>query len=189
MNRKLVLSLSLFLLLAGSALAGDLGIGSDVPDFHLKTVKGDDVSYSNLSGDVTVVMFIATQCPVSNAYNERMKALFADYQAKGVKFVFVNSNRTESPDEVAQHAADKGFEFSVYKDPGNVVADLFGAQFTPEAYVVKSGKLAYHGRIDDARTGEIKQHSLRMALDAVMDGKAPEPSETRAFGCTIKKVS
>jgi peroxiredoxin len=189
MNPKLVLSLGLFALLASSALAGSLEIGSEVPDFTLENLGGEDVAYSSLSGDVTVVLFVSTQCPISNDYNERMKSLYADYKDKGVKFVFVNANRTEPAGQVARHAAEKGFEFPVYKDPGNVVADLFGAQFTPETYVVTSGKIAYHGRIDDARTGEIKQHSLRMALDAVMEGNNPDPAKTRAFGCTIKKVS
>jgi peroxiredoxin len=187
MKRILGTSFCLSLLLAGT-LAAELRIGSTVQDFALKTVDGKDVKFSELAGDVTVVTFIATQCPISNDYNERMKSLYADYSGKGVKFVFINSNNTEPAAEVKQHAATHGFQFQVYKDPGNIVADQFGAQFTPEAYVIKGGKLVYHGRIDDARKGEIKDHSLRNALDAVLAGKAPAVAETKAFGCTIKRV-
>ncbi len=189
MIRKITVSVCLALLLASSASAGGLGIGAEVPDFKLKAVEGKEVSYSSISDETTVILFIATQCPISNDYNERMKSVFADYNPKGVEFVFINSNKSEPADEVARHTADNGFQFPVYKDPGNVVADLFGAEKTPEAYVVKSGEIVYHGRIDDARTGEIKHHSLREALDAVLAGKNPEPAETRAFGCTIKKIS
>jgi peroxiredoxin len=171
------------------SMADGLGIGSDVPDFQLKSVQDEDVRYSSISGDVTVVMFIATQCPVSNDYNERMKALHADYSGKGVKFVFVNSNRAEDAAEVKAHAERNGFSFAVYKDPGNVVADTFGASVTPEAYLVKAGKVVYHGRIDDAQKGEIKERSLQQALDAVLKGEAPAKAETKAFGCTIKRVS
>ncbi len=189
MNRILVLLTCLCVGPAASFAAGGLGIGSEVPDFNLKSVEGSDVKYSSLAGDITVITFIATKCPISNDYNQRMKAIYADYTPKGVKFVFINSNKTEPADEVKQHAADNGFQFPVYKDPGNIVADQFGAQFTPEVYVVKGGKIAYHGRIDDARTGEIKDHSLRNALDAILAGKTPAKQETKAFGCTIKRVS
>ncbi|MCD6358058.1 MAG: redoxin domain-containing protein [Thermoproteales archaeon] len=175
-------------MLAGTLLAGGLGIGSEVPDFTLKSVDGNDVHYAAISGDVTVVTFIATRCPISNDYNERMKSIYGDYHGKGVKFVFINSNRIEPAAEVKEHAANNGFRFPVYKDPGNVVADLFGAQFTPETYVVKGGKIVYHGRIDDARRGEVKDNSLRNALDAVLAGKNPPKAETKAFGCTIKRV-
>ena len=64
--------LCLATLLAGNMLAAGLGPGSEVPDFTVKTVDGQDVSFTSLAGDVTVVTFVATQCPVSNAYNERM---------------------------------------------------------------------------------------------------------------------
>ena len=189
MKRILVLSTCLAVLLAGYLFAEGLGIGSEVPDFKVKSVEGADVNYSSVAGDVTVVTFIATQCTISNDYNQRMKSIYADHSGKGVKFVFINSNRQEDAAEVKAHAASNGFQFPVYKDPGNVVADQFGAEFTPETYVVKAGKIAYHGRIDDARTGAIKDHSLRKALDAVLAGKTPKKQQTKAFGCTIKRVS
>ena len=188
MKRILVLSVCLAALLAGSLFAGGLNVGSGVPDFTLKSVDGNDVDYASVSGDITVVTFIATRCPISNDYNERMKSIYADYEGKGVKFVFINSNKIEPAAEVKEHTASNGFQFQVYKDPLNVVADVFGAQFTPETYVVKAGKIVYHGRIDDARRGEVKDPSLHNALDAVLAGKSPAPPETKAFGCTIKRV-
>ena len=178
----------LTLMLAGTLAAGGLEIGSTVPEFALKDVAGNSVNYSGISGDVTVVAFIATKCPISNDYNERMKDLYSDYNGRGAKFVFINSNVRELAPEVKQHAQSNGFQFQVYKDPGNVVADLFGAEFTPEVYLMKAGSIVYHGRIDDSRRGEIKDHSLRNALDAVLAGKTPARQETKAFGCTIKRV-
>ena len=176
-------------MLAGTLAAGDLQIGSTVPDFALKDVAGTSVNYSGISGDVTVVAFIATKCPISNDYNEHMQALYSDYNGKGVKFMFINPNVRELAPEVKEHAQSNGFQFQVYKDPGNVVADLFGAEFTPETCLIKSGGIIYHGRIDDSRKGEIKDHSLRNALDAVLAGKTPAKQETKAFGCTIKRVT
>ena len=188
MQRSLFFSLAALPVMAGSLLAASLQVGSTVPDFELKAVDGKDVRYSEVSGDLTLITFIATQCPVSNAYNDRMKALYDDYKAKGVKFVFINSNSSEQAAEVKEHAEKHGFAFKVYKDSGNAIADQFGAQVTPEAFLVKGGKIVYHGRIDDAQKGEIKEHSLRDALDAVLGSKALAKQETKAFGCTIKRV-
>jgi len=137
-----------------------------------------------------MVTFIATQCPVSNAYNERMKSLYNDYTPKGVKFVFVNSNRTESSANVAQHAREHGFPFAVYKDGDNVAADRFGATVTPEAFVIDgAGVVRYHGSIDDSQNEQrVGTQRLRSALDAVLAGHAPGQAETKAFGCSIKRV-
>ena len=96
----------------------------------------------------------------------------------------------ESADEVAQHARTHGFSFPVLKDPKNVQADVFAAKVTPEAFLFDAkGKLAYHGRIDDNREGNaIKSPDLTQALDAVLSGKPAPTPETKAFGCTIKRV-
>lgn len=137
----------------------------------------------------TVLMFIATKCPVSNDYNARMANLAQTYTSKGVKFVGINSNKAENGAEVAAHAKTNGFSFAVLKDPQNKIADRFGAKVTPEIYVVNpSGNLIYRGRIDNSQQEEeVKDKSLQNALDAVLDGKAIAEKETRAFGCSIKR--
>ena len=143
-----------------------------------------------LEGKTTALVFIATECPVSNDYNGRMKELYGEYKAKGVDFVFVNSNSSESAAEVVQHAKDNGFTFAVHKDPDNKLADRFSAQVTPEVFVFdKSGKVAYHGSIDDSRAIErISKRPLKDALDAILAGKAAPVAESKAFGCTIKRA-
>jgi thiol-disulfide isomerase/thioredoxin len=167
-------------------------IGGKVENLTLRDVKGQGAPLYGLGTDskLRVVMFIATQCPVSNAYNERMAALDKEYGAKGVKFLAVNSNRQEPAAEVGEHAAKHGFGFPVFKDENNVVADVFGASVTPEIYVFDSGwTLRYHGRIDDNQAGaRITAPDLRNALDALLAGKPVPAAETKAFGCTIKRV-
>jgi peroxiredoxin len=175
----------------GAVLFGqEFKLGSKVGDFNLSDLKGNKVQFSQLKGDVTVLMFIATQCPISNDYNERMNAVVGDYASKGVKFVAVNANSSEPAAEVEQHAAEHKFSFKVYKDENNVVADRFGAQVTPEIFVMdKNGTIQYHGYIDDSRnSANIKTQGLRMALDSVLASKPVERAETKAFGCTIKRV-
>jgi peroxiredoxin len=186
MKRLLVAALTCAAFLPGQ----EFQLGSRVGDFGLKDVQGNPVQFSDLKGDVTVITFIATQCPVSNAYNDRMKALYNDYAPKGVKFVFINPNRTEPAAEVARHAQEHAFPFAVYKDDGNVVADRFGATVTPESFVLDStGAIRYHGSIDDSQEiRRVQTQRLRSALDAVLAGRTVETAETKAFGCTIKRV-
>src|SRR3954464_2483195 len=63
-------------------------IGSTVADFKLPDVDGKDYSLSSLKGKFgTVLIFIAVQCPVSNAYNERMEKLAQDYKARGINVI------------------------------------------------------------------------------------------------------
>jgi len=176
--------------LAACGFGQEFKLGSKVGGFTLKDVAGAPVALEKLKGKVTVIGFIATKCPISNDYNERMKALHADYQGRGVRFVFINPNSTEPAAEVAEHTRQNGFPFPVYKDDNNVVADRFGAEFTPEVFVLdQGGVIRYHGAIDDSRAAaRIKTHYLRRALDAMLAGQQVDPAETRAFGCTIKRA-
>jgi len=91
---------------------------------------------------------------------------------------------------VEEHARRAHFPFAVYVDSGNVVADRFGAQSTPEAFVIAGdGAIRYHGRIDDSQNpARVQHHSLRLAIDAVLAGREVAAPETKAFGCTIKRA-
>ncbi|HYL76149.1 MAG TPA: TlpA family protein disulfide reductase [Bryobacteraceae bacterium] len=175
---------------AAFATAQDYKLGSHVGDFTVQDLKGHPASSAALRGDITVVVFVATQCPVSNAYNERMNALYKEYKPKGVHFIFINSNDSEPAGEVAEHARAQSFAFPVYKDAGNVVADRFGAQVTPESFVIDGiGTLRYHGSIDDSQKPEnVRTQGLRIALDALISRATLEKPETKAFGCTIQRA-
>lgn len=181
-------NLLVFTLALSAAWSQEFKVGGKVADFKLQDPAGQEVSFNQLKGDVTVVTFVSVQCPISNDYNERMKAIYADYKGK-VSFLFVNSNATEPAKAVAEHAKEVGFAFPVYKDVGNVVADRFGASVTPETYVIdKTGTIAYHGYIDDQRNpARVTTQGLRNAMDAVKAGKAVAQAETKAFGCTLKR--
>jgi peroxiredoxin len=168
-----------------------VALGAVVADFTLPDPDGHQHTLASLKGSKgTVVIFMATQCPVSNAYNERMQKLYADYSARGVNVVGINSNVRELAAEVKEHAAEKGLKFTILKDTGNQIADRFDAQYTPEAYLLDaSGKLVYHGRIDNSRNGDsITSTDLRDAVEAVLAGKPVEKPEVKGFGCTIKRA-
>jgi peroxiredoxin len=187
MKKALAIGLALS---AGMLCAQEFKLGSQVSDFQVRDLDGQPVAFSALKGPLTVVTFIATQCPVSNSYNQRMIDLYKDYASKNVKFIFINANRSEPASEVRDHARRVGFPFAVYKDPGNILADRFDAQVTPEGFVIdSSGTIRYHGSIDDSmEESHVRVRRLRAALDAVLAGKPVPSAETKAFGCTIKRV-
>src|SRR5690349_18453118 len=167
-------------------------IGTVLDDFKLPDTDGKEHWLKSLAGSKgVVILFIATKCPVSNAYNERMEKLAQDYKAKGVNVVGINANSTEPVAEVKSHAADKGLTFTILKDDGNKIADRLGATRTPEAYVLDANmKLVYHGRIDNSQKVEgITASDLRDALDEMLAGKAVTKTGGAAFGCSIKRVS
>lgn len=186
-----VLVLTLFLCFSNSIFANDFPVGTVVEDFRLKDTQGKEQSFNSLKGEKgAIVVFLSIQCPVVKAYDERINAIAADYKAKGINFIGINSNSTEVLDEVKSHAAEK-YKFPVLIDTGNVIADKFGAQFTPEMfYFDASNKLIYHGAIDNDRSGQnIKETYLRVALDESLGGKSITKPETKAFGCSIKRKS
>jgi peroxiredoxin len=185
-----------FAAVAGSGSTSDLpnppAIGTMIDEFKLPDTDGAEHSLKSLTGkNGAVLIFISVQCPVSNGYNERMEKLAEDYKAKGVNVIGVNSNVTEPIAAVKAHAADKHFTFTVLKDDGNKIADRLGATRTPEAYVIDaSGKLVYHGRIDNSQNkANITSNDLRDALDEMVSGKQVSKTGGAAFGCSIKRVS
>ncbi len=176
---------------APTATTQTVALGKKVAPLNLLNTAGKPVTLANWDkSKATVLMFVATKCPVSNAYNTRMAALDKAYASKGVRFVGINSNKAEPGSEVAAHSKEHGFGFAVYKDPQNKVADRFDAKVTPEVYVVgPKGDLLYHGRIDNSQDeSQVNDKSLQVALNDILAGKPVAEKETRAFGCSIKRA-
>jgi peroxiredoxin len=165
-------------------------VGQSAPDFALKDLDGRRHALKDYRGQVVVVGFIAARCNVSNAYAERLRNIAADYRAKGVVFLGVNPAANEPVSEVKAHAAEHKFDFTILKDEGNRVADLYGAVRTPEMYVVDgAGVLRYHGRVDSSiEPRQVKRHDLRETLDELLAGKSVTTPETKAFGCLIARA-
>ena len=195
MRQKSILVVTLFALIAlvsfvnvGSAKDG-LAVGKTLDNFTLTDTNGKAQSFDGLKGkNGAVVVFLSSQCPVVRGYNDRINQIAAAYQAKGINFVGINSNATESPENVKKHAAEH-YKFPVLIDKDNVLADRLGATATPEAfYFNDKNVLLYHGAIDNDRSGSnITENFLTVAFDSALSGKAVTKSSTKAFGCSIKR--
>jgi peroxiredoxin len=193
---KRVNLLIIFAILAAAAIvpvsrARDISAGTALEDFTLSDINGKDRSFNDLKGkNGAVIIFLSAQCPVVRGYVDRINSLAADYQAKGINFIGVNSNAGESLDWVRSNAAEYGFKFPVLIDKGNVLADRLGANVTPEAYYFDAKNvLMYRGAIDNDRSGRnVSETFLKTAFDAGLSGKKIEKTSANAFGCSIKRV-
>jgi peroxiredoxin len=189
---NLVLSAVFALILAAAAGAQTPPVGSTIDTFSLPDINGKTQSLRDLSGkNGAVVVFLSAQCPVVRGYVPRINELAADYQAKGINFIGINSNATEDLNWVRSNVTEYGYKFPVLIDKGGVLADKLGATVTPEVfYIDANGKLMYHGAIDNDRSGKnVTETFLKTAFDASLSGKKIERTSANAFGCSIKKIA
>jgi len=186
------IKISLILLLITSSLFA-LDAGQKAADFALKDGTGQEVKLSDFSGKSLVVIFVSTKCPYSQAFNKVMADLSKDYSAKGITVLGINSNKSETAVDVAAHAKEH-FPFQVLKDEENKVADSYGAQVTPEAFVIDGkGMIRYHGALGNSKNpttdaSRANSDDIRGALDELIAGKQIAKDKTKAFGCSIKRV-
>jgi len=143
-------------------------------------------------GGATVLLFLAHDCPISNALVPEMNRIANEYGAQGAKFFFIYAERDLTDLAAARHARDFALSAPVAVDRAGLLSARAGAKVTPEAAVFsRSGVVVYRGRINDLFAGyrqkraEPTSHDLRLALDAVLAGKAPPVSTTPAIGCFI----
>jgi peroxiredoxin len=174
----------------GQSTPASLALGQPIPDFTLKDLGGKQHSLKDYRSQIAVIVFVSTECPFSNAYVERLRAIASDYSKKNVALVGVNANPAESLAQIREHARQNKLDFIILKDEGSRVADAYGATRTPEVFVVDgSGVLRYRGRIDNSKEiARVQRHDLREALDEMIAGKPVSVAETKSFGCPIKMV-
>jgi peroxiredoxin len=204
MSKHFAVCISLLGCLAAASLhAGPRGesvSAKDRPvvDFRLQDPRDQtSVVLSDLKErKAIVVLFLGVECPLSNQFLPVLAELHRDYSRKGVAFLGINSNSQDSLERVANHARQHAIPFPVLKDVGNKVADQFGAQRTPEAFVIDGGgAVLYRGRIDDqfgidyARAGKPTRRDLAEALDEILSGKPVSVAATTAPGCRIGRVA
>jgi peroxiredoxin len=174
-------------------------IGGRIPDFTLKNQFGKEYSLADLkAADVVVVAFLGAECPLAKLYGPRLAELATKFKKDKVAFLAIDSNRQDSIEEVAAYAQRNHLDFPMLKDTGNKVADQFGAERTPEVFVLdKDRVVCYHGRVDDQYgftdgVGYQRPHAARGDLDKAIGelvaGKKVSVPVTSVVGCKIGRV-
>lgn len=179
----------LLLLFPVLALAGSL------PRFSLSDTSGRIHTPAEWAGKRAVVLlFVSTDCPLSNRYVPEMNRISSTYAARDVAFYAVQGDATTPLDQVRAHVREFGYTFPYLIDPEEALAAYTGAVSTPEAAVLSPrGDLLYLGRLDNRLEDfgkeriRVTEFDLRDALDAVLASKPVPHPRTKALGCAITR--
>ncbi len=169
-----------------------IGIGDPAPDFTLPDTDGGDHSLAD--GDrPMVVIFTCNHCPYALAWHDRILDAARDYEGRA-RFLLVNPNDAERYPADSLEAmkervqADGGWPAPYLHDESQEVARRYGAEKTPDVFLLDAdGRLRYRGAPDADYEDPAQDAAwLRGALDAVLDGRRPDPAQTEPRGCSIK---
>ncbi len=170
-------------------------VGDKATDFKLKNVDGKMVSLSDYKdAKGFIIIFTCNHCPFSIAYEDRIIDLHRKYAPKGYPVIAINPNDPsvqpdDSFDAMKSRASEKGFPFAYLMDEGQRVYPQYGATRTPHVFILdKQRVVQYIGAIDDNHSdaAAVTKPYVEQAVDALLAGRAPEETFTRAVGCTIK---
>jgi hypothetical protein len=169
-----------------------LSIGAEPQPYTLPATDGEEHSFPGGDGP-TVVVFTCNHCPYALAWHDRIVDAARDYSGRA-RFVLVNPNDAQRYPRDSLEAmrarveGDGGWPVPYLRDESQEVARAYGAQTTPDVFVIDSGgTLRYRGAPDaDHRDPSLNAQWLREALDAVLEGEEPARAETEPVGCSVK---
>lgn len=196
---KLLLALfTVSLISAGSPVLDGYKVGEQAADFSLKNVDGSMVSLADYKGvNGYIVIFTCNTCPYAEMYEDRIISLHNKYASLGYPVVAINPNdpSVKPGDDFAAmqaRAKEKKFPFKYLFDDGQKVYPAFGATRTPHVFLLDANRyVRYIGAIDDNAQDPagVTIKYVENAIAALKSGNNPDPSETKAIGCTIKVKS
>ncbi len=196
MTRSIVALFVVVSLLAAPVRAGKynpvLDIGDDAPAWTaLPGVDGKKHSLAALKNkEVVVLVFTCNSCPYAVDYESRLIAFAKKYADGNVALVAVNVNKVEqdSLPAMKKRAKMQKFNFAYLYDETQKIAHDYGATYTPEFFVLnKQRKIAYMGAMDDnPNIAKVTKLHLETVVEALLDGKTPEVTETAAVGCLVR---
>jgi hypothetical protein len=140
----------------------------------------------------TVLLFVSTDCPISNRYAPDIRRLHDAYAKEGVVFRLIYPNPADTVDDIRDHLKSFSYPGTALRDLHHDAVRHVGATITPEAAVYDShGRLVYRGRLDDRYSAvgieraTATRHDLQDAIAATIAGKPVTPRFTQAVGCYV----
>ncbi len=145
------------------------------------------------AGDrATVLVFVTTDCPISNRYTPEVKRIAREYADAGVRTWLVYPVPGDTPGKIRAHAAAFDLDLPIVRDTARSLVSRTGVTVTPEAAVYTAdGEMAYRGRIDDRYVAfgvdrpQPTTRDLEESLAAITHGGPITPRTTRAIGCFL----
>jgi hypothetical protein len=186
-----ILALLLSLVLCGCA-TDNMCRGTSATDLSNRPVNPLRTARSQ----PTVLLFVRTDCPVSNRYAPEIERLYRAYAPHHITFWLVYPDADTSTSDILKHEREYSLDVPALRDPAHQLVRAAGATATPEAAVFLPGSpsiLAYRGRIDDRiadfgkQRPEARERDLENVLEAIAAGKKIAPRTTKAVGCYISE--
>ena len=185
-------------MLAGILLVAQAGAEVPVPpsgpavglDLAGKTV--DPLAMA--AGKPLVLIFVRTDCPISNRYAPTIQALVQKYSGTAV-FMLVYPDKSETRQNIGKHLHEYGYKTTALRDSQHALVKMGKVEVTPEAAVFNAkGELIYHGRIDNwykefgrARSAPTT-HELEDAIQSALNSQHPAPASVSGIGCYISDL-
>lgn len=177
---------------------GKLGIGDKavLTDVKMEDISGTKISLNDAKKENGIlVLFSCNTCPFVMQWEGRYPDLKAWADKHNVGMVVLNSNyqkheSDESMEAMKKHAKEKNYNFYYLLDGESAIANAFGGQTTPHAFLFNNTmELAYKGAIDDSykSANDVKQPYLKDAIANLSSGKEVTVAETKPVGCSIKR--
>lgn len=175
-------------------------VGKEAPAFTGMNVEGKEVSLSDYKDKVVVLEWVNFQCPfvVKHYSSKNMQKLQADYTAKDVVWITVNSSAEgkqgylEGSKLAEKVTAEASKASQVLVDSDGTIGKAYAAKVTPHMMIIaKDGTLAYSGAIDSkastkAEDIESADPLFANALDSVIAGEKVENAKNEPYGCGVK---
>jgi len=186
-----ILGLALTAVYAAVPVQAQSATNSVAEDLHGKSF--DPLKSS--PGRVVVLLFVRTDCPISNRYAPLYQSLSEKFR-NHANFYLVYPDTAESTPQIRAHLGAYHFSLTALRDPRHQLVKRSQATITPEAAVFgPSGQLLYHGRIDNqfeelgvpARPTPTT-HELEDAINAALSHRPIQPDHVSAVGCYISDV-
>ena len=145
-------------------------------------------------GKVVVLVFVRTDCPISNRYAPLLQEMSVKY-GREAAFWLVFPDKSESPESIRSYLEEFNYKLPALRDTEHFLVKKSRAKVTPEVAVFNLKRdLVYHGRIDDLyrEFGKARRmattHELADAIEAASKGAAPPSAAAEGVGCFISDL-
>jgi len=176
-----------------------LNIGQKMPmqESEIFDISEESMTLNkNLKNNGILVVFTSNSCPFVVMWEDRYKLLEKKCMNSGFGMVYINSNQAkrdgdDSVEEMRNHSKKMGYTIPYLIDENSKFANAFGAKTTPHIFLFNSEKrLTYKGAIDDnyKSINNVTKNYLLDALEEVSNQKSVSINDTKAVGCSIKRV-
>jgi hypothetical protein len=195
---------------AAGWLHGYASVGREAPNFQVKDFNGQECSLSEYKGKIVVLEWTNPKCPyVKKHYSKstndgvgNMQAMQKHYTQPSIGVVWIMV--ASAPEDSSGYVNSEGWKAQLQQwgaspstliiDSSGELADLYGAQRTPEVMVIgKNGVLLYRGAVDSLRgtdPSEVEQYAnlpwLKNALENAVQDRRVIPPETIPYGCPAR---